>query len=138
MQTTRSLGAGAVLWRAMLISLLILLAACDLSASPSASTIGSPTDDACGPEDVARGGIDGLVVDPDGNPVNDVLIQIRSTGGFRGTTRTGDDGTFTAPGVAGEFQVTTTDIAYDPLVREFVVPCGELFEVELELTPADS
>lgn len=138
MQTTRSLGAGAALWRAMLISLLILLAACDLSASPSASTTGSPTDDTCGPEEVARGGIDGLVVDPDGNPVNDVLIQIRSTGGFLGRARTGEDGTFTSPGVAGEFQVRTTDIAYDPLVREFVVPCGELFEVELVLTPADS
>ena len=121
----------------MLLSVLVLLAACDLSTSPSASAIGSPTDDACGPEDVARGGIDGLVVDPDGNPLNDVLIQIRSTGGFRGTARTGEDGTFTAPGVAGEFQVTTTDIAYDSLVREFVVPCGELFEVELVLTPAD-
>jgi hypothetical protein len=38
--------------------------------------------------------------------------------------------------VSGEFQLTTTDIDYDPLVREVTVPCGELVEVELVLVPA--
>ena len=127
----------AALASVLLVSACFLLAACDVSGSPSASASGTPTGAGCTAEEVAAGGIDGRVVDPDGNPLNDILIQIRSTGGFQGTARTGEDGVFSAPGVSGEFQVTTTDLNYLELVREITVPCGEMVEVELVLSPVD-
>ena len=77
------------------------------------------------------------MVDADGNPLNDIFIFIQTADGFRGTTRTGEDGVFTAPGVSGEFEITTTDIDYAQLVRRVTVPCGELVDVELVLTPVD-
>lgn len=77
------------------------------------------------------------MVDAEGNPLNDIFIFIQTADGFRGTTRTGEDGVFTAPGVSGEFQITTTDIDYAELVRDVTVPCGELVDVELVLTPVD-
>ena len=97
----------------------------------------SPTETACGPDEVANGGINGTVVDAEGNPLNDIFILIQTPDGFRGTTRTGEDGVFTAPGVSGDFQITTTDIDYAEVVREVTVPCGELVDVELVLTPVD-
>lgn len=135
MPITMSLGRRAALGPAMLLCL-CLAAACDFSAAPSPSVPVSSPSATCGAEEIAEGGIDGRVIDPDGNPLNDILIQIQTLGAFRGTARTGEDGVFTAPGVSGEFQLTTTDIDYDPLVREVTVPCGELVDVELVLVPA--
>jgi len=111
-----------------------MLAACDLSSSPTPSAVASATSVACGSDEIAAGGINGSVVDPEGNPLNDIFIAIEATGGFRGDTRTGEDGVFTSPGVSGEFRITTTDIDYGEVVRRVTVPCGELVDVELVLT----
>lgn len=138
MPIRRSFGRSAAQGPVVVISLLVALAACDSSATPSSSLPGSSDDPACSVEEIAEGGIDGRVVDTAGNPLNDILIQIRTTDGFRGMVRTGEDGVFSAPGVSGDFQMTTTDIDHDDLVREVTVPCGELVEVELVLTPVDS
>jgi hypothetical protein len=117
--------------------LALAIPACDLSSSPSTTPTASATRGACGPDEVADGGINGIVVDAEGNPLNDIFIFIQTPDGFRGTTRTGADGVFTAPGVSGDFQITTTDIDYREVVREVTVPCGELVDVELVLTPVD-
>jgi hypothetical protein len=137
MPSSRPLVRRAGLGQAALLLLVLALAACDLQTSPSASAAASPTIDACGPDEVADGGINGRVVDAEGNPLNDIFIFIQTADGFRGTTRTGEDGTFTAPGVSGEFQITTTDIDYAEVVRDVTVPCGELVDVELVLTPIE-
>ncbi len=119
----------------------LALAACDIGGGPSgpasaaASAIASA--EACSPAEVEEGGIAGRVVGPDGEPVDDVLILIETPGGFSGRTRTGEDGVFTAPGVSGEFEISTTDIAYRDAARVVTVPCGELVEVEIELTPVE-
>lgn len=115
---------------------LVLLAACDGSAAPSVSGPSS-SGAGCSPEEVAEGGIAGRVVDTEGTPLSDILLQIRDPGGFSGTARTSEDGTFGAPGVSGEFEMTTTDLNYRQLVQRVTVPCGELVEVELVLTPTD-
>jgi hypothetical protein len=128
---------GVLLPGALLLLVVISLAACDPTSTPSASPSPSPSSAPCGAEEVEGGGISGLVVDPDGNPLNDIFILIEATGGFRGDTRTGENGVFTALGVSGHFRISTTDIDYQPLVREVTVPCGELVEVELVLTPVD-
>jgi hypothetical protein len=101
-------------------------------ASPSASA-----DARCDPDEIAASGIDGTIVDPDGNVLPDIFVQIETGDGFRGTTRTTDEGVFTAPGVSGEFVISTIDIDYEPITRRVTVPCGETVEVELVLTPAD-
>lgn len=119
-----------------LIVLLAVLAACEPSSSPSAS-VAPPTTAACSAEEVRGGGISGRVVDTEGNPLSDILILVQAPGGFTGTTRTGQEGVFSAADVSGEFQITTTDIAYREVVRRVTVPCGELVEVELVLTPVD-
>ena len=121
---------------AALLVLVALAAACDSAASPSASP--SPSDSAgpCGPDEIAASGIDGTVVDSDGNPLGDIFLQIEAGDGFRGTTRTGEEGIFTAQGVTGEFVITTVDIAYAPVTQRVPVPCGETIDVELVLTPA--
>lgn len=116
---------------------MVTVVACDLPGSPSATPSAIPSNGTCGPEEVADGGINGSVVDAEGNPLNDIFIFIRTPDGFRGTTRTGEDGVFTASGVSGEFEITTTDIDYAQLVRRVTVPCGELVDVELVLTPVD-
>ena len=77
------------------------------------------------------------MVDPEDHPLNDIFISIRTPDGFRGDTHTGEDGVFTALGVSGDFQITTTDIDYGEVVREVTVPCGELVDVELVLVPVD-
>lgn len=136
MPRTRSLVRHAKLGSAALLVALIV-GACDLQVSPSASQAASAAAERCGPDEVANGGINGLVVDAEGNPLNDIFIFIMAPGGFRGTTRTGEDGVFTAPGVSGEFQITTTDIDYAEAVRTVTVPCGELVDVELVLRPMD-
>ena len=137
MPSTRPLVRRAVRGSAALLLLLSALVACDLSASPSASPIAVPSEDVCGPDEAADGGINGSVVDAEGNPLNDIFIFIQTADGFRGTTRTGEDGAFTALGVSGEFQITTTDIDYAEVVRDVTVPCGELIDVELVLTPVE-
>ena len=137
MPITRPLVRRATLGPAALLLLLLALPACNPSASPSTAPTASPVDTACDPDNVANGGINGTVVDAEGNPLNDIFILIQTPDGFRGTTRTGEDGVFTAPGVSGDFLITTTDIDYAEVVRELTVPCGELVEVELVLTPVD-
>lgn len=114
----------------------VLLGACDLFTSPSTSPTDSATDDACPPEEVGEGGIDGRVIDPDGDPLNDILVIITAAR-FQGETRTGEDGVFSAPGVSGQFEISTTDIDHRPAIRRVTVPCGELLEVELVLTPVE-
>ena len=137
MPRTRSLVRHAALGSGALI-VILTVAACDQQAPPSsASPAPSAAAERCGPDEVADGGINGLVVDADGNPLNDIFIFIQTPDGFRGTTRTGEDGVFTAAGVSGEFQITTTDIDYAEAVRNVTVPCGELVDVELVLTPVD-
>jgi hypothetical protein len=122
---------------AALVLLLFALAACDLTASPSsAPSTASTGSERCGPEEVRGGGIEGRVVDADGNPLNDILVQF-VTASFYGDQRTGEDGTFNAPGVAGDFVITTVDLEYAEVERRVTVPCGELVEVELVLTPVD-
>jgi len=118
-----------------LVTLLILLAACDGSSSPTPAVAATPSAAACGPEEVADGGIDGLVVDPDGNPLDDIFLIIENGAGFQGSARTAEDGIFTAPGVAGEFVITTVDIDHVEVIERITVPCGELVDVELVLTP---
>jgi hypothetical protein len=137
MPRTRPLFRRAALGPAALLVAILILAGCDLGGSPSPSPVASPTKDVCGPDEVAGGGINGRVVDSEGHPLNDIFILIQTPDGFRGTTRTGEDGVFTAPGVSGDFQITTTDIDYAQLVQEVTVPCGELVDVELVLTPVD-
>jgi hypothetical protein len=137
MPSTRPLVRRDALGPVALLLLALAISACDLSSSPSATPSASPTRAACGPDEVASGGINGSVVDAEGNPLNDIFILIQTPDGFRGTTRTGEDGVFTAPGVSGDFQITTTDIDYAEVVREVTVPCGEMVDVELVLTPVD-
>ena len=115
----------------------LLLCGCDLASTPTPSVPATPPVEACGPEEVRGGGIDGLVVDAEGNPLNDILVVIETADGFTGDTRTGEDGVFSASDVSGEFQITTTDIDYREEVRRVTVPCGELVEVELVLTPVE-
>jgi hypothetical protein len=117
--------------------LLLALAACDLSSSPPSSIVASPSAAACTPEEVADGGISGRVVDEDGNPLSDILV-LMTTPGFQGDVRTAENGVFSAPGVSGDFEISTTDIDYRDAVRRVTVPCGELVEVEIVLTPVDS
>ena len=115
--------------------LLVALAGCDgTTVSPSASLSPSAAE-ACGIDEIAASGIDGSVVDPDGNPLSDIFLQIETGDGFRGTARTAEDGAWSAPGVSGEFVITTVDIAYDSVTQRVTVPCGETVEVELVLTP---
>ena len=120
-----------------LLAVILILTACNIGGSSSPSPAASPTPDSCGPDEVAGGGIHGTVVDPEDHPLNDIFISIRTPDGFRGDTHTGEDGVFTALGVSGDFQITTTDIDYAEVVREVTVPCGELVDVELVLVPAD-
>ena len=93
---------------------------------------------ACGPERVADGGIDGRVVDADGNPLDDILLIVENGAGFQGSVRTAEDGIFTAPGVAGEFVITTVDIDHVEVIERITVPCGELVDVEIVLRPVGS
>ena len=134
--TGRPAGRGAF-GSAALVLLLVVLAACDPTASPSASVASSPSAAACGAEQVEGGGISGRVVDTEGNPLSDILVLIEAPGGFTGEVRTGEDGLFSAPDVSGAFRISTTDIDHAPLVRTVTVPCGELVEVELVLTPVE-
>jgi hypothetical protein len=128
---------GVLLPGVLLLVVLFFLAACDTTSAPSVTPSPSPSISPCGAEEVEGGGISGVVVDTEGNPLNDIFILIETTGGFRGDTRTGENGVFTAPGVSGDFRISTTDIDHLPVVREVTVPCGELIEVELVLTPVD-
>ena len=123
------------------MAVVAVLAACDTSASPTPSQSAPATSasaSVCSVDDIAASGIDGLVVDAEGNPLNDIFIQIDNLGGFSGSTRTAADGVFTAPGVTGEFVITTVDAAYGSVTQRVTVPCGETVDVELVLTPSGS
>ena len=123
---------------AALLVVLALFAACDTTATPSASaSLPGPSSGRCGADEIAASGIEGTVVGSDGEPLADIFVQIEAGDGFRGTTRTGEEGAFTAPGVTGAFVITTVDIAYAPVTQRVTVPCGETIEVELVLTPVD-
>ena len=112
-----------------------LLVACDGPGPSTPSPSVSPSAAAaCGPDEIAASGIAGMVVDGDGNPLEDIFIQIDNPAGFTGSTRTPADGTFSAPGVSGEFVITTLDIDYESLTQRVTVPCGEMVDVELVLT----
>jgi hypothetical protein len=125
------------------VSLLVILSAlagCDASSPSPSVNAASPSASAlvtCGPDEMAASGINGSAVDPDGNRLPDIFVQLDNGDGFRGSTRTNEEGVFTAPGVSGEFVITTIDIDYDPITQRVTVPCGETVEVELVLTPAD-
>ena len=133
MPSSRALRQAALL---ALVAVLGMLAACDRSAPPSPSAVASASAIACAADEIEASGINGSVVDSDGNPLDDILIQIDNLGGFRGTARTAEDGVFTAPGVSGEFVIATVDIGYDSVTQRVTVPCGETIDVELVLTPA--
>ena len=112
------------------------LVACDTPGPPSASPSPSASPPVvCGQDEIAAGGIAGTVVDGDGNPLPDILVHIDNTAGFSGSTRTPETGVFTAPGVSGDFVMTTVDIDYDSVTQRVTVPCGETVDVELVLTP---
>jgi hypothetical protein len=127
-------------WRAALA--LVLLAsravACNApgpqQSTPAATS--SADTSVCGPDEIEASGIAGTIVDSDGNPLTDILVQIDNSAGFTGSTRTPENGSFTAPGVSGEFVITTVDIAYDSVTQRVTVPCGETVEVEIILTPS--
>lgn len=115
-----------------------LLVACDAPGPSSPTPSASPSAPvACGPAEIAASGIDGSVVDGDGNPLEDIFVQLDNGAGFTGSVRTPADGTFIAPGVSGEFVITTLDIDYESLTQRVTVPCGETVEVELVLAPID-
>lgn len=115
-----------------------LLVACNAPGPSSLSPSESPSAPAaCGPDQIASGGMAGSVVDGDGNPLEDILVQIDNGAGFTGSARTPADGTFSAPGVSGEFVITTLDIDYESVTQRVTVPCGETVEVELVLTPVE-
>ncbi len=115
-----------------------LLVACNAPGPPSPSPSASPSAEAeCGPDQIASSGMAGSVVDGDGNPLEDILVQIDNGAGFTGSARTPADGTFSAPGVSGEFVITTLDIDYESLTQRVTVPCGETVEIELVLSAVD-
>lgn len=124
--------SGAV---SLVLALATIVVACDAATTPSPATSASSAA-ACGPDEVAGGGIAAVVVDPDGNALDDIFVIIEAADGFRGDARTGANGIFSAPDVAGEFRITTVDADYEQLVRTVLVPCGELVELELVLTPS--
>lgn len=127
--------------RSSVISALLgvaLLVACNAPGPSSPTPSASPSADAaCGPDQIASSGMAGSVVDGDGNPLEDILVQIDNGAGFTGSARTPADGTFSAPGVSGEFVITTLDIDYESVTQRVTVPCGETVEVELVLTPVE-
>jgi hypothetical protein len=118
----------------LLVVLVAVLAGCDGSPSVTPSASASAEAGPCPLEDVEVSGIDGRVVDTDGNPLGDILVIFDSGTGFTGDARTAADGVFTAPGVTGEFTLSTVDIDHDPITQRVTVPCGETVEVELVLT----
>jgi hypothetical protein len=123
-----------------LLALTFALAACDAATASPSARAASPSPSAaaeCDVEEIEASGIDGRAVDSQGNPLGDIFIQIETSDGFRGTTRTTPEGVFTAPGVSGEFVISTIDIAYEPITRRVTVACGETVEVELVLTAAE-
>ena len=116
-----------------------LLVACNAPGPSSPSPSASPSAPAaCGLAEIAASGIAGSVVDADGNPLEDIFVQLDNGAGFTGSVRTPADGTFSAPGVSGEFVITTLDIDYESLTQRVTVPCGETVELELVLTAVDS
>jgi hypothetical protein len=112
------------------------MAACDSPTAPSVEPTPSPTpaEGRCLGDELERSGIDGRTVDADGNPLGDIFILIE-TGGFRGDTRTAEDGVFFATGVTGEFTISTVDVDYVSGPIQVTVACGEMVSVEIVMTP---
>ena len=112
--------------------------ACDITTTPStpASASATPVSGRCTTDQMELSGINGRIVDTDGNPLGDIFVLIE-TSEFRGDTRTTEDGVFTAPGVTGDFTISTVDIDHEPISRRVTVPCGETVELELVLTPVE-
>ena len=122
-----------------LLLLAVVVAACK-GPGPASSGPGASADEAgaCTTDEIAASGIAGTIVDSDGNPLNDILVQIDNTAGFTGSTHTPADGTFSAEGVTGTFVITTVDLDYDTVTQRVSVPCGETVDVEIILTPSGS
>lgn len=115
----------------------LALGACDAVSSPSASATATPTSAvACTGSALEASGIDGLVTDEEGNPLNDILIQLDNGAGFTGSARTGEDGVFFTSGVVGRFLITTVDLHYASVTEFVEVTCGSTVEVVLELPEA--
>ena len=119
------------------IGALLLLVACDATPSATPSPSPSPEAEPCLGEELARSGFDGVVVDTNGDPVGDILVQLDNGAGFVGDVRTGEDGVFFSNGVVGRFILSTVDIDYAPVTEVIEVPCGETVEVELVLDPPE-
>jgi Carboxypeptidase regulatory-like domain len=121
----------------MLLAILLAVVAvgCDGASAPSANPASPAGDGSCGADEVAGGGIDGSIVNTDGEPLEDILVIIENPGGFRGTARTGADGRFSAPGVSGVFTITTVDAGHAQVVRTVTVACGVMVPIELILAP---
>lgn len=119
------------------VAALVLVGACEAgpTATPTASP--SPAAEPCLGDELAQSGFRGVVVDSEGEPVADILVQIDNTAGFGGSARTGEDGVFFADGVVGTFILTTVDIDYPSVTDAIVVPCGETVELELVLPPPE-
>ena len=63
-----------------LLTVAAVLVACNAPGPSSPSPSASPSADAaCGPDEIAASGIDGSVVDGDGNPLEDIFVQIDNT-----------------------------------------------------------
>jgi hypothetical protein len=115
------------------------LAACDSPSAPSAEPTHSPTPASgrCLGDELERSGISGRTVDADGNPVGDIFVLIDTGRGFRGDTRTAEDGVFFTTGVTGEFTISTVDIDYVSGPIQVTVACGETVSVEIVMTPVE-
>ncbi len=114
----------------------ILLAACD-GEQPTATPGGPSPSPAASPAasvDISAGGIEGLVVDPEGNPLADIIITIQ-TSEFVGDARTTEEGRFSALGVSGEFIITAASLGYRNATQRVHVEPGELVEVTLTMEP---
>jgi hypothetical protein len=114
---------------------LLVLVSCNGSPAATPSPSPSPEAEPCLGEELERSGFDGVVVDTEGNPVGDILVQLDNGAGFVGDVRTGEDGVFFSRGVVGRFVLTTVDIDYAPVTDFVEVPCGEMVDVELVLEP---
>lgn len=111
--------------------LLLLVAACE-TVVETPTTLPSPTERPS--VDVMAGGIEGVVRDPDGEPIADALVLI-TTPEFSGTARTTEQGTFSSRGVSGTFTIVVSGLDWVEETRTITVEPGELVEVEFVLQP---
>lgn len=113
--------------------LVLLLAACEtVVESPTAAP--SPTERPS--VDLMAGGIEGLVRDPAGQPIEGALVLI-TTREFNGTARTSEDGRFVTRGVSGTFTIHVSGLEWIDQTQTVTVAPGELVEVVFVLQPRD-